>query len=244
MNFYSELTEATRAQREALLASPIIVDTLAGRVSRDSYVAFLTEAYHHVKHTVPLLMACGSRLPARHAWLQPALVEYIREEAGHEQWILNDLEACGSDSARAIEQGPRLPTELMVSFVYDQIQRVNPLAFFGMVYVLEGTSVTIATLAAERLRAQLGLPRQALSYLLSHGSVDQKHIGDFERIVNRIQDPGDRAAIVHCARVVFALYGEMFRALPRATDRAAPATALDSCGPQSTRIASTTREVA
>ena len=33
-----------------------------GDVSLDTYVAFLTEAYHHVRHTVPLLMACGSRL--------------------------------------------------------------------------------------------------------------------------------------------------------------------------------------
>ena len=40
-----------------------IVDALEGKVSLDSYRAFLTLAYYHVRHTVPLMMACGARLP-------------------------------------------------------------------------------------------------------------------------------------------------------------------------------------
>jgi hypothetical protein len=85
-----------------------------------------------------------------------------------------------------------------------------------MVYVLEGTSVTIASRAAEVIKARLGLPDRAFSYLRSHGSVDLEHIGDFERLVNRFEDPDDRAAVLHCARVIFKLYGDMFRGLPRA----------------------------
>jgi heme oxygenase len=104
----------------------------------------------------------------------------------------------------------------MVSFAYDTIARGNPVGLFGMVYVLEGTSVTIARRAAEVIQTRLGLPDRAFSYLHSHGSVDVKHVGDFERLVNRFDDPGDRAAVVHCARVVFKLYGDMFRGLPRA----------------------------
>jgi hypothetical protein len=85
-----------------------------------------------------------------------------------------------------------------------------------MVYVLEGTSVTIASRAAEIIQARLALPDRAFSYLRSHGSVDMKHIGDFERLVNRFEDPRERAAVLHCARVVFKLYGDIFRSLPRA----------------------------
>jgi pyrroloquinoline quinone (PQQ) biosynthesis protein C len=194
-------------------------------VSRESYVAFLTEAFHHVKHTVPLLMACGSRLPVRLDWLQAGIVKYIEEEHGHERWILNDIAACGADSRAAAESTPSLATELMVSFAYDTIARRNPVGLFGMVYVLEGTSVAIATRAAEVIQARLGLPDRAFSYLRSHGSVDIKHIDDFERLVNRFDDPDDRAAVLHCARVVFKLYGDMFRGLPRA---AAAASFMDA----------------
>lgn len=215
MKFYTELCDSTAERRRELLTSPVIVDCLAGIVSRESYVAFLTEAYHHVKHTVPLLMACGSRLPDRLEWLRDDIVKYIEEERGHEQWVLNDIAACGTDSRVAAARAPSLATELMVSFAYDTIARRNPVGLFGMIYVLEGTSVTIASRAAEIIQAQLGLADRAFSYLRSHGSVDIKHISDFERIVNRLDDPGDRAAVVHCARVVFELYGDMFRSLPR-----------------------------
>jgi hypothetical protein len=216
MKFYSELTHSTALARDELLSSPVIVDCLAGIVSRESYVAFLTEAYHHVKHTVPLLMACGGRLPERLEWLRGGIVKYIEEEHGHEQWILNDIAACGADRGAAAKSTPSLATELMVSFGYDTIARRNPVGLFGMVYVLEGTSVAIASRAADLIQARLGLPNRAFSYLRTHGSVDLEHIDDFERLVNRFDEPDDRAAVLHCARVVFKLYGDMFRGLPRA----------------------------
>jgi pyrroloquinoline quinone (PQQ) biosynthesis protein C len=175
---------------------------------------FLVEAYHHVKHTVPLLMACGSRLPARLEWLRAAVADYIAEEHGHEQWILNDLEACGFDRSRAERRGPSLATELMVSYAYDTVQRGNPAALFGMVFVLEGTSVAIATQAAEIIMRELHLPRRAFTYLLSHGSLDQTHIAGLEALVNRFDDERDRAAVEHCARVMYRLYGDVFRSLP------------------------------
>jgi pyrroloquinoline quinone (PQQ) biosynthesis protein C len=216
MDFYKHLTEATENERMALLATPVISDCLAGRVARHTYIEFLTEAYHHVRHTVPLLMACGSRLPDRLGWLQSAIVEYIDEEQGHERWILNDIEACGVDPARQTAAGPRIATELMVAYAYDMIARRNPVGFFGMVFVLEGTSVAIAMPAAEIIERELSLPRSAFSYLRSHGSVDQKHIGDYERIVNRLELDEDRQAVLHAARVFFGRYGDVFRQLPRA----------------------------
>jgi pyrroloquinoline quinone (PQQ) biosynthesis protein C len=165
---------------------------------------------------VPLLMACGARLPDRLDWLRSGIVEYIDEEYGHERWILDDISACGADAGAAAARRPSLPTELMVSYAYDTIGRGNPVGFFGMVYVLEGTSVAIATQAATIIRRELGLPAAAFTYLRSHGSVDQKHIGDYERIVNRLDDAADRNAVLHAARVFFRLYGDVFRQLPRA----------------------------
>lgn len=216
MVFYAELTTATKPHREELMRIPVIEDCLSGKVGLATYVAFLTEAYHHVKHTVPLLMACGARLPDRLGWLQQNIIEYIDEEQGHERWILNDISACGAEAAVAAEMCPSVATEVMVSYAYDTIARRNPIGFFGMVFVLEGTSVAIATRAADVIERELGLPRSAFSYLRSHGSVDQKHIGDYERIVNRLDDERDRLAVIRSAQIFFKLYGDIFRQLPRA----------------------------
>ena len=63
MNFFDQLQTETEQQRVELFSAPIITRALQGDVTTDDYIAFLSQAYHHVKHTVPLLMATGSRLP-------------------------------------------------------------------------------------------------------------------------------------------------------------------------------------
>jgi heme oxygenase len=97
----------------------------------------------------------------------------------------------------------------MVAFLYDQIQRGNPMGFFGMVQVLEGTSVAIALTVADQLKSGLGLPPQAMSYLSSHGALDQEHLKFFESLMNQVEDAADQAAIIHAAKVVYRLYGDM-----------------------------------
>jgi heme oxygenase len=211
--FYEQLVAATSADRETLISAPIIRDCLQGRVGLDSYLAFLGQAYHHVRHTTPLLMSLGGRLPERLAWLRPAVAEYIEEEIGHEEWILNDIAAAGGDADAVRASRPDLPAEVMVAYAYDLISRGNPAGFFGMVFVLEGTSVALALMVADRIQQALGLPNQAFSYLRSHGALDQEHTKHLAHLLEQMT-PEDQAEVVRCARVFYKLYGDIFRALP------------------------------
>ena len=186
------------------------------RSTRDLYVAFLTQAYHHVKHTVPLLMAVGSRLDDSKDWLRSELVHYVEEEHGHEQWILNDIATAGGDAELVRRSKPNVETDAMVAYAYDVAMRRNPVGFFGMVFVLEGTSVALALDAASRIQSALELPDRAFSYLRSHGKLDQEHTEHLAGIVNRLDTSTDHAAIVDCANVMFWLYGNVFRSLERA----------------------------
>ena len=213
MPFYEDLITATASERARLFAAPIVADCLQGRVSPESYLAFLGQAYHHVRHTTPLLMALGGRLPERLAWLRRAVAEYIEEEIGHEEWILNDIAAAGGDPRAVRTSRPDLPAEVMVAYAYDLIARGNPAGFFGMVFVLEGTSVALALTAADRIQQELGLPNKAFSYLRSHGTLDQEHTKHLADLVNQMT-PDDQAEVLRCARVFYRLYGDIFRALP------------------------------
>ena len=213
MSFYEQLAVETRAEREYLLSSPIVSACLRGDVSLESYLAFLGQAFHHVRHTTPLLMSLGGRLPERLAWLRRPVAEYIEEEIGHEEWILNDIAAAGGDAEAARQSRPDLPAEVMVAYAYDLISRGNPAGFFGMVFVLEGTSVALALTAADRIQQALELPDAAFSYLRSHGTLDQEHTKHLALLLDKMT-PEDQADVVHAARVFFKLYGDIFRALP------------------------------
>lgn len=210
MTFFSTLQTETESERKQLISSALVQDALAGKLDRDTYAAFLGQAYHHVKHTVPLLMAAGSRIPADMEWLRSALAEYVEEELGHQEWILNDIKASGYD-ADAVRRGvPNAATELMVAYAYHVIDRGNPVGFFGMVYVLEGTSVSVADQAADSIARSTGLGPEAFTYLRSHGALDIEHVKFFENLMNRIEKEEDQQAIVHCAKRFYGLYAGVY----------------------------------
>jgi pyrroloquinoline quinone (PQQ) biosynthesis protein C len=219
MPHFDELILLTASERRDLEGSTVIQRALRGDVTRELYVAFLEQAYHHVRHTVPLLMAAGARLPQRHHWLQKELIHYIHEEQGHDEWVLSDIDAAGGDSLRVRTGAPAVETDAMVAYAYDTVMRRKPVGIFGMVFVLEGTSVALALSAATAIQRALDLPARAFTYLRSHGSLDQQHVGHLESIIERL-DSEDLHAVVDCSRVIYWLYGSVFRGLERAVGAA------------------------
>lgn len=218
MSLYERLVRETESSRNEFLSIPVLQRALRGEVSHDEYISFLGQAYHHVSHTVPLLMGFGYHLPERLQWLQDAVVEYIDEEKGHEKWILDDIRACGGD-ADEVRLGSPLPaTELMVAYAHDVVQRRNPIGFFGMVFVLEGTSAQLASRAAGAIEQQLGLPKTAFRYLTSHGSLDLEHVAFYETLINQLDDTEDQNELIHCANMFYRLYGNIFRSVSASTE--------------------------
>ena len=49
MPFFEELQRRTSVARAELFAIPVIQECLAGRATREQYLAFLGQAYHHVR---------------------------------------------------------------------------------------------------------------------------------------------------------------------------------------------------
>ncbi len=214
VSFFERLVTETAAEQQMLLQVPQIGDAMQGKISLETYTAYLTEAFHHVKHTVPLMECAKANMPASKAYLLDALDEYIEEETGHEEWILNDIGNAGGDKEAARHSTPRFGTEMMVSYAYDTITRLNPVAFFGMVFVLEGTSTQLATGGAEAVQKNLGLANNCFTYLKSHGALDLEHMKFFAELMGKIEDPEDQDAIVHMAKRMFVLFGDMFAGIP------------------------------
>jgi len=211
--FFERLACVTTPARGRLLQTPQIQAGLSGQISRDTYLAYLAQAYHHVRHTVPLMRLARSRLTDRPR-LIAALDDYIAEEEGHEHWILNDIAAAGGDPDRAVSEGPSSATAAMVDHAYRVVGEGNAAGFFGMVFVLEGTSIALASSGADAVRTSLGLPAQAFTYLTSHGALDQDHMKFFEQLVNGLDDAADEAAIIAMANDMFELFRGVFAGIP------------------------------
>lgn len=214
MSQYEHLLLETTAERESFLAIPIIREALKEGVDRTLYLAYLREAYHHVKHTCPLLALAVSRCREDDSRLREALLDYIVEERGHDEWILDDIGALGGDAeaVRASRGGPAV--RIMIGYAYYAIERIDPCTLLGMVHVLEGVSAAIASQAARSIRERIGESGgKGFSYLASHGTLDQEHVKFFEDLLNGIESPETRETIIDSTKIMYRLFGEVFKGL-------------------------------
>jgi pyrroloquinoline quinone (PQQ) biosynthesis protein C len=212
MTPFDRLYQETAESRERFLAIPLVKQALSAGGPRELYVAFLTEAYHHVKHTFPLLALASAR--TRDERYQTALVEYMNEERGHEKWILDDIRAMGGDADAVASGKPGLPCQVMVGYAYYAIEWISPYAMLGMVHVLEGLSVMLADQLADAVKRSLGAVGDGgFSYLRSHGAIDIEHTALFKNLINGFENRETQDLIIEATRVMYRLYGAIFEDL-------------------------------
>lgn len=212
MLFYDRLVSETENERNDFTSIPLVREAVRSGGSRGLYVDFLTQAYHHVKHTFPLLAFAAARTSDE--TYQDALVEYMEEERGHEKWILNDIAAMGG-SASAVRDGmPGIACQVMVAYSYYAIEWISPYAMLGSVHVLEGMSALLADQAADAIQRSLAhRGKDGFSYLKSHGALDIEHVAFFKTLANGITDARTQQIVIDAAKIFYRLYGNIYHEL-------------------------------
>jgi len=215
MTFYQKLLDDTQAERQDFQSIRLIQHTVQQGVTPELYAAYLEQAYHHVRFTVPLLeLARDTCLAQGDESYIDALNEYIEEESGHDEWILEDIKALGADSEAVRHGQGGFACRVMIGYAHYAIEHISPYALLGMVHVLEGMSVVLADKAAGSIAKSFGdNPPNAFSYLTSHGALDIEHIQFFENLANGLNNPEIEDIIIAAAKDFYVLFGNMFREL-------------------------------
>ncbi len=212
MLFYDRLVSETESERNGFTSIPLIHEAIRSGASRELYIDFLIQAYHHVKHTFPLLALAAAR--THDEAYQDALVEYMEEERGHEKWILNDIEALGGSAAAVVDVAPGIACQVMVGYTYYAIEWISPYAMLGSVHVLEGMSTLLADKAADAIQRSLARGGEdGFSYLRSHGALDIEHVAFFKQLANGITDAKTQKIVIDAAKVFYRLYGDIYHEL-------------------------------
>jgi hypothetical protein len=102
----------------------------------------------------------------------------------------------------------------MCGYARAMIDHVSPYGLLGMVHVLEGMSVALASQVAGVLEQVLKPASGAgFSYLTSHGALDQGHVRFFQDLVNGIEASDIQQVILSAAEDFYLLYGNVLRGL-------------------------------
>ena len=89
--FFADLIGRTDEARRGFETNPVVLDAVANGMSIDRYRKLLLELYHVVWPFNPVCAAAASRMPDTHRQIRYFLYDHMREESGHEEWVMNDL---------------------------------------------------------------------------------------------------------------------------------------------------------
>jgi hypothetical protein len=131
--FFAELVSRTDEDRRAFETHPVVVAAVADGMSVERYRALLLELYHVVWHFNPVCAAAASRLASAGTdatggalqRIRHFLYEHMHEEAGHETWVMNDLQAVGV-----------APAATLALASATRVGRAGPELLFGFVFLL------------------------------------------------------------------------------------------------------------
>ncbi len=208
LSFFAELVTQTDEDRRAFEGHKVVMDAVANGLTVERYRKLLLELYHVVWHFNPVSAAGASRMgtPAFEPFqnLRHFLYEHMHEEMGHENWVLNDLEAVGVTVSDARAHQPSISTLSLNGYNYWAADRRHPCSVLGMLYTLEVVASVYGGPFSSAIKESLLLDgERGVSFISSHSSVDAKHMADLRVVLNTLEDKVARAAIVEAVKVNF-----------------------------------------
>ena len=202
--FFADLVTRTDEDRRAFETHPAVVDAVAKGMSVERYRALLLELYHVVWHFNPVCAAAASRLSDTWQPIRHFLYEHMHEEMGHENWVLNDLEAVGVMPSDARAHAPSAFTLALNGYNYWAADRRHALSALGMLYALEVIASVYGGPFAAAIRESLLLDGdRGVSFIGSHATMDAEHMAELRQVLNQVKDAAAQDAIVESVRVNF-----------------------------------------
>ena len=154
------------------------------------YPVMLFSIHCMARASVPLMRTAADRLQAMTAVdpIAAPLIDYftrqIPQELGHDEWLLEDLEALGRSRNEILAQMPLPTVAAVVGAQYYWILHHHPVALLGYIMVVESEPPTVELV--ERTIAKTGLPREAFRSFFRHAILEPAHNDALDRLLDAL----------------------------------------------------------
>ena len=209
--FFADLVMRTDEARRDFENNPVVLDAVGHGMSIERYRRLLLELYHVVWHFNPVCAAAASRVPDAQRQVRYFLYEHMHEESGHEEWVMNDLEAVGVARSDTQAQQPTMHTLALCGYNYWSADRRHPCSVLGMMYALEVIASVYGGTFSSAIRESLLLEGdRGVSFISSHATMDAEHMVALRQVLNTISDSAAQDAIAESVKVNFHYFTRMF----------------------------------
>ena len=212
--FFADLVVRTDEARRDFETNPVVLDAVAHGMPIERYRKLLLELYHVVWHFNPVCAAAASRLQDALREVRYFLYEHMHEESGHEQWVMNDLEAVGVSQTTLHAHEPSVHTLALTGYNYWSADRRHPGSVLGMMYTLEVIASVYGGTFSSAIKESLLLEdERGVSFISSHAELDAEHMIELRKVLNTVTDRDAQEAIVESTLFNFHHFTRLFEAI-------------------------------
>jgi pyrroloquinoline quinone (PQQ) biosynthesis protein C len=192
--------------------SPALQRLSSGNITIEHYKSYLRQIYHYTKDNPQIQALATVYFRGDDRDLVKMFYKHAISEIGHDMLALRDLETLGEDTSRIRTEYPLPATIALNAFVYWQIYNHNPIGYLGYLFFLEFLPTSSGN-DYMRLLEGIGVPKEAMAFILEHATVDVAHNKLMEKYAEHlIHTESDLDAVIYAMRATGKLYSDMLLA--------------------------------
>ena len=192
---------------QRLEATPLIRKLTRGRFELADYHAFLINLRQQVKDGALWMSRAASNIGEDHLELRSTLMRHAVTEHRDFRLLEQDFVASGGDIADILSANKNVGSEALSAWMFHEASKPDPFGLLGAMWIIEGLGSIKARPWGLKVKERLGLPDDALRFLLYHGDNDVEHMEEFrEMLAMVLPDEAVAERIVTTAKVTARLY--------------------------------------
>lgn len=192
---------------QRLEATPLIRKLTRGRFERSDYHAFLINLRQQVKDGALWMSRAASNIGETHLELRSTLMRHAVTEHRDFRLLEQDFVAAGGAREAICSAEKNIGSEALSAWMFHEASKPDPFGLLGAMFVIEGLGSIKAAPWGRLVQQRLGLPDDALRFLLYHGENDAAHMEEFRDMLAMVLPDEEIARrIVTTAQVTARLY--------------------------------------
>jgi hypothetical protein len=192
---------------QRLEATPLIRKLTRGRFEIADYQAFLINLRQQVKDGALWMSRAASNVGEAHLELRSTLMRHAVTEHRDFRLLEADFVASGGALEDIRGAAKNVGSEAISAWMFHEASKPDPFGLLGAMFIIEGLGSIKARPWGLKVQERLGLPDEAVRFLLYHGENDVEHMQEFEQMLRMVlPDPDVAERIVMCAKVTARLY--------------------------------------
>lgn len=163
-----------------LNGAPIIDKLNRGKLRIEDYRLLLLNLRPQVMEGARWIARAASNITIEHFPLRSLFINHAGEEHRDYQLIERDYRSVNGSLEEIQSAEKNIGSEALSAWMFHRASQENPFDLLGAMFIIEGLGARLARRWGLKIREQLGLSEQQVSFLLYHGVNDDNHFAKFE----------------------------------------------------------------